>query len=68
MGLKLNLGCGWPWPDNAADEVLLSHVLEHLGATPQVEQTVLDEPYASELREGKIDEASEIHITLRAVK
>jgi hypothetical protein len=22
----------WPWPDNAVDEVYLSHVLEHLGA------------------------------------
>ncbi|HVC12183.1 MAG TPA: hypothetical protein VNE59_11135 [Burkholderiales bacterium] len=24
----------WPWPDDSADEVLLNHVLEHLGATP----------------------------------
>jgi hypothetical protein len=23
----------WPWPDGTADEVMLSHVLEHLGAT-----------------------------------
>lgn len=24
----------WPWPADSADEVLLKHVLEHLGATP----------------------------------
>lgn len=24
----------WPWPDDSAEEVLLSHVLEHLGPTP----------------------------------
>lgn len=24
----------WPWPDDSVDEVLLNHVLEHLGATP----------------------------------
>ena len=26
----------WPWPDSSADEVLLSHVLEHLGQAPEV--------------------------------
>ena len=25
----------WPWPDGVADEIMLSHVLEHLGATPE---------------------------------
>ncbi|MCF8481682.1 MAG: hypothetical protein K9H25_14725 [Rhodospirillum sp.] len=25
----------WPWPDNLAVEILLSHVLEHLGPTPR---------------------------------
>jgi len=24
----------WPWPDSSAEEVLLNHVLEHLGQTP----------------------------------
>ena len=26
----------WPWPDDSAEEVMLSHVLEHLGADPKV--------------------------------
>ncbi len=25
----------WPWPDSSADEILLNHVLEHLGQTPE---------------------------------
>jgi hypothetical protein len=25
----------WPWPDSSADEMLLSHVLEHLGQAPE---------------------------------
>ena len=24
----------WPWPDSSAEEVLLNHVLEHLGQSP----------------------------------
>jgi len=26
----------WPWPDDAAEEVVLRHTLEHLGATPEL--------------------------------
>jgi len=26
----------WPWADNSVDEVLMEHVLEHLGAAPDV--------------------------------
>jgi len=26
----------WPWPDSSAEEVLLNHVLEHLGQAPDV--------------------------------
>lgn len=35
----------WPWPDNAADEVVLSHVLEHLGRTPEAFIGVMKELY-----------------------
>jgi hypothetical protein len=35
----------WPWPDNSADEVLLSHVLEHLGATTEVYLGIIKELY-----------------------
>ena len=35
----------WPWPDNCADEVLLSHVLEHLGATTEVYLGIIKELY-----------------------
>lgn len=26
---------GWPWPDSSAEEVVLNHVLEHIGALPE---------------------------------
>ena len=35
----------WPWPDNSAEEVLLSHVLEHLGQTPQAFIAIMQELY-----------------------
>ena len=35
----------WPWPDNSADEVLLSHVLEHLGQTPDSFLAIMRELY-----------------------
>ncbi len=35
----------WPWPDNSAEEVLLSHVLEHLGASPDVYLKIIQELY-----------------------
>jgi hypothetical protein len=33
----------WPWADNAAEEVVLNHVLEHLGALPGVYIGVIKE-------------------------
>ena len=35
----------WPWPDNSVDEILLSHVLEHLGATSDVYLGIIKEIY-----------------------
>jgi Methyltransferase domain len=35
----------WPWPDDSVDEIFLSHVLEHLGATSDVYFNVIREMY-----------------------
>jgi hypothetical protein len=35
----------WPWPSDSVDEVVMSHVLEHLGATPDVYFGVFRELY-----------------------
>jgi hypothetical protein len=35
----------WPWPDSSAELVVMSHVLEHLGQTPQVFLGVMTELY-----------------------
>jgi hypothetical protein len=35
----------WPWPDNSVEEVLLIHVLEHLGQSPDVFISVIKELY-----------------------
>lgn len=35
----------WPWADNSVDEVLLSHVLEHLGQTPASFIAIMQELY-----------------------
>jgi hypothetical protein len=35
----------WPWDDNSADEILLSHVLEHLGQRPDIFIAIMRELY-----------------------
>jgi methyltransferase family protein len=35
----------WPWPDDSADEILLSHVLEHLGRRTDVYLGIIKELY-----------------------
>jgi hypothetical protein len=35
----------WPWPDDSVNEVLLKHVLEHLGRDPNVFLEIMKELY-----------------------
>lgn len=35
----------WPWPDDSVDEVLMAHVLEHLGAQTSVYLEIIKELY-----------------------
>jgi hypothetical protein len=35
----------WPWPDGSVEEVLLSHVLEHLGRTTESYLAIIKELY-----------------------
>ena len=35
----------WPWPDDSTSEVILCHVLEHLGATTETYLKVIQELY-----------------------
>jgi predicted SAM-dependent methyltransferase len=35
----------WPWPDSSVDEVVMSHVLEHLGASTEAYLGIIRELY-----------------------
>lgn len=35
----------WPWPDNSVSEIILHHVLEHLGRTPECFIGIMKEIY-----------------------
>jgi hypothetical protein len=35
----------WPWPDDSVSEILLNHVLEHLGRDPMVYLEIMKELY-----------------------
>jgi hypothetical protein len=35
----------WPWDDNSVQEVVLNHVLEHLGPTPKIYFCIIQELY-----------------------
>ncbi len=35
----------WPWPDDSASEVLLKHILEHLGHDPRTYLAIMKELY-----------------------
>lgn len=48
----------WPFEDDGAEEILLSHVLEHLGSDPQVFLAVMGELW----RVARHDARIEIHV------
>jgi SAM-dependent methyltransferase len=48
----------WPWPDGSVDEIVMSHVLEHLGQEPAVFFEIMRELYRI-MRPG-----AKIHITV----
>jgi hypothetical protein len=35
----------WPWPDNSVGEINMTHVLEHLGRTPEIFFKIVQELY-----------------------
>src|SRR5437764_15115257 len=35
----------WPWPDNSVQEVVLNHVMEHLGSTTDIYFSIIRELY-----------------------
>jgi len=35
----------WPWDDNSVQEIILSHVLEHLGRTTEIYLDIIKELY-----------------------
>ncbi len=48
----------WPWPDGSIDEIVMSHVLEHLGQAPEVFFAIIQELYRV-MRPGAL-----LHITV----
>ena len=44
----------WPFPDEAATEIELSHVLEHLGSTPKIYLAIIKELYRISKPNGRI--------------
>ena len=44
----------WPWPDDSVDEILLSHVLEHLGQSPDIYLGIVKEVYRVCRNDAKI--------------
>jgi Methyltransferase domain len=44
----------WPWPDDSVDEILLSHVLEHLGQSPDIYLGIIKEIYRVCRNDAKI--------------
>jgi predicted SAM-dependent methyltransferase len=53
----------WPWADNSVEEVLLSHVLEHLGQTPASFLAIMQE-----LERSQNNIVVQIEMVLKVVK
>ena len=44
----------WPWPDNSVDQVVMTHVLEHLGESPAVYIGIIKELYRNCQPDGHV--------------
>jgi SAM-dependent methyltransferase len=44
----------WPWPNDSVDEILLSHVLEHIGQSPDIYLGIIQEIYRVCRNDAKI--------------
>jgi hypothetical protein len=44
----------WPWPSDSADEILFSHVLEHIGQSPDIYLGIIKEIYRVCRNDAKI--------------
>ena len=44
----------WPWPDNSVDQIVMTHVLEHLGQTSNVYTGIIKELYRICQHDGRI--------------
>jgi len=54
----------WPWPDDSVDEVIMSHVLEHLGAETGVYFNIFRELYRVCQHDAVLNSPFPIRVTI----